>query len=211
MKMNIAGYILLLTLSSCLTIIHPLVTRDNIITDNRIDGTWVAGDSKIILIQKLMNSELKLTHEDMEHDKYTFEDSLFYTKHYAVTYQQKDLKYYWIAAIVKIKNQYYLNLEPVVCLNKKGNGEYDLGDATSSIAKLEWKGDKALSVHFLNGDRIREIIQSGKARIKHEHDPLFGTFVITASAKELEAFLEKYGDYESLFTEGETIDLIRKN
>jgi hypothetical protein len=97
-----------------------------------------------------------------------------------------------------------------VCLNKNGNGEYDLGDATSSIAKLEWKGDNTLSVLFLNGDRIREIILSGKARIKHEHEPLFGTFVITASSKELEAFLEKYGDYDNLFTGGETIDLVRK-
>jgi hypothetical protein len=211
MRIHLAGYILLASFSSCLTIIHPLITSDNIIIDSRIDGTWVSNDSKVILIQKIMNSELKLTAEDLQRKDYTFEDSLFYAKQYVISYQQKDLRYFWIAGLVKIKNQYYLNLTPVVCVNEKGNGEYDLGDATSSIAKLEWKGDNTLSVHFLNGDRIREIILSGKARIKHEHDPLFGTFVITASSKELEAFLEKYGDYDNLFTGGETIDLVRKN
>lgn len=211
MRINLVGYLLLASLSSCLTIIHPLVTSDNIIIDNRIDGTWVSNDSKVILIQKIMNSELKLTAEDLRRKDYTFKDSLFYAKHYAISYQQKDLRYFWLAGLVKIKSQYYLNLHPVVCVNKKGNNEYDLGDATSSIAKLEWKGDNTLSVHFLNGDRIREIILSGKARIKNEYEPLFGTFVITATAKELEAFLEKYGDYDNLFTGGETIDLVRKN
>lgn len=209
--MIFAGYILLLGFSSCLTIIHPLLTHDNIITDNRIKGTWITADSRIMRVQEVMNSEFRLTQEDLQKGKYTFEDSLFYAKHYFISYQQKELSYYWVAGLVKINGQYYLNLKPVVCLNKKGGGAYDLGDETSTIAKLEWKGANAVSIQFLNGDRIKEIILSGKARIKYEHDPLFETFVITASSKELETFLEKYGNYESLFTGGETIDLVRKN
>ena len=60
------------------------------------------------------------------------------------------------------------------------------------------------------GDYIKEIVQTGKARISHEYDPLFGTFVISASSQQLEQFLEKYGDDERLYSEENTITLFRK-
>ncbi len=210
MKVNLVGYILLLGFSSCLTIMHPLITPHNIVIDNRIVGTWSGSNSRIMLVQEIMNSKLKLTSEDLLRNDYTFEDSLFFTKQYAISYQEKDLSYLWIAGMVKIKDQYYLNLKPLVCLDKKGNGAYDLGDANSTIAKIEWKDIGTVSLHFLNGDYIKEIILSGKARIKHEYDPLFNTFVITASSGELEQFLTRYGNNQSLFKGGNTIILTRK-
>jgi hypothetical protein len=144
--------------------------------------------------------------------KYTPNDSVFYTKHYVISFREKNLNYTWVAGMVKINDQYYLNLEPEECLNNNGKEEYNLNGllSTVSIAKLEWKNNNSLVLYFLNGDYIKEIVLNGQARIKHEYDPLFGTFVITASSQELEQFLEKYGDNESLFKGGNTITLTRK-
>ena len=86
-----------------------------------------------------------------------------------------------------------------------------LGKETSTIAKLEWKNNNSLIIHFLDGDYIKQIVLNGNARIKHEYDPLFGTFAITASSDELEQFVEKYGNNENLFKGGNTIILTRKN
>lgn len=193
-----------------MTIIHPLVTHDNIINDDRVRGTWVGSDSRVMLVQEIMNSKLKPTLEELKLDDYTYEDSIFFVKHYIITYQEKDLSYLWAAGLIKIKDQYYINLEPVMCLDKKEKSAYDLGETTSTIAKLEWKDGNTISLHFVNGDRIKEIILSGKARIKHEYDPMFDTCVITASSSELEQFLERYGNSQSLFDGGNTIILTRK-
>ena len=205
---------ILLTLSSCLTILHPLVTADNIITDRRIEGTWTDSDSKSILVQRLMNSKMKdvFTNAKSEHWEYTKKDSAFYTKLYIITFREKDLDYTWIAGLVKIKDQFYLTLSPEECLSSNGKEAYDLKrtKTASSVAKLTWKNNNSLSLGFLNGDHLKQIILNGKAKIKHEYDPLFGTFVITASSAEISQFLEKYGTNETLFKGGNAFTLTRK-
>lgn len=201
-----------MTLSSCLTVLQSLITPDNIITDNRIEGLWKESDSKAILVQKFMNSKFKnvFTDPEMKEWKYTRDDSIYLTKLYVVTFQEENLDYTWLAGLVKIRDQYYLNLRPEECLDSKGEKAYDLGKETSSIAKLEWKNNNTLAICFLNGDNIKKIILDDRARIKHAYDPLFGTFVITASSRELEQFLEKYGNNESLYKGSDPIIIRRK-
>jgi hypothetical protein len=208
------GVSILLTLSSCLTILQELVTQENIITDSRIEGLWIDPDSKSILVQKMLNSKFKPKADELERHDYTYEDSLFFTKIYVISFREMNLDYTWFAGIVKIKDQYYLSLRPQDCLSSNGRETYRLRGndylTTGSIAKLEWKNNNSLLLHFFNGDHIKEIVLNGMARIRHEYDPLFDTFVITASSREIEQFLEKYGNNESLFRGGSTIILSRK-
>jgi len=190
---------------------QSLVTPDNIITDKRIEGLWGKSDSKSILVQRLMDSKFKKMFTELKNDwKYTARDSVFYTKLYVISFREENLDYTWLAGIVKIQGQYFLNLKPEDILNDKEKEVYVEGEATSSIAKIEWKNDNSLILHFLNGDYIKEIILSGKARIKHEYDPLFNTLVITASSGELEQFLTRYGNNQRLFDGGNTIIFTRK-
>jgi hypothetical protein len=211
----IAGVFLLLGLSSCLTILQSLNTPGNIVTDNRVEGVWVNLDWGNIVVQKLLNSKFKNIFSEMKRGDYTPTDSAFYTAHYVVVYREKGLDYTWSAGMVKINDQYYLNLQPEECLGNNGTEAYRLQGrdflTTSDIAKMEWKNNNSLVLHFINGDYIKEIVLNGKVRIRHEYDPLFDTFVITASPGELEQFLEKYGNNESLFKGGHTIILTRKN
>ena len=204
----LSGVLVLFSLSSCLTIVQSLVTPGNILTDDRIEGQWIDLDSKSILVQKFMKSKGKSLFTEMEH--YTAEDSVFYTKFYAISYREKGLDYLWFVGLVKVKDQLYLNLVPEECLDNNGKEAYKLGKETSTIAKLEWKNNNSVILHFLDGDYIKQIILNGNARIKYEYDPLFGTFVITASSDELEQFLVKYGNNESLFKGGNTVILTRK-
>jgi hypothetical protein len=208
-----ASVFLLLTLSSCVTILQSLLTQDNIITDDRVVGQWISNDSKNLLVQKIMDSKFKPTIQELDKHDYTKADSLFFSKLYVISFQENNLDYIWFCGLVRINDQYYINFEPQECLNDLKKESYTLDDQsffnTSSIAKLEWKGN-GLSLHFLNGDRVKKIILNGNARIDHEYDPLFDAFVVTASAKELEQFLEKYGNNESLYDGGRTLNLVRK-
>jgi len=214
---RITGTLILLSLSSCLTILQPLVTYDSITTDDRLDGSWIGENSQVILMQRFMNSKYGDLFKEKDF-KYTKEDSIFYTKFYVIHFSENNLDYTWIANLCKINGDYYANLLPDGCLNEKGKDAYKIEGtegveylATSSIAKLKWKDKNSLTLHFLNGDHIKEIILNDRARLRHEYDPLFDNFLITASSGELQEFLKKYGSSEKLFVGGRTIVLNRKN
>ena len=190
-----------------------MVTHDTIITDNRVTGKWLDSESNNILVQELMSSKFKEAFSEPQKSTYgdfTSKDSLFYTKLYVISYRENNLDYTWIGGLVTIKGQYYLNLKPEECLNGNGKEVYNLGETTSSIAKLTWKNESTLALNFINGKNIKEIILTDKVHIKYEYDSLFETFVITASSRELEQFLEKYGNNDNLFKGGNTIILTRK-
>jgi hypothetical protein len=201
-------------LSSCVTIIQSLVTQDNILTDDRIVGTWTGVDSKNIVVQKIMDSKRRPSAAELAKHDYTKADSLFFTKFYFVSFRENNLNYELLAGIVKINGEYYLNLNPLKCSDNNGKEVYELDGnkflQTSTPARLEWRTNNSLDINFFNGDYIKEIILNGNARIGYEYDSLFDTFVITASSKELEKFLEKYGNNESLIKKGTTINLVRK-
>ena len=131
----LSGVLILFSLSSCLTIIQSLVTPDNILTDEHLEGQWTDPDSRSILVQRFMKTKAKDLFAEMDH--YTTEDSVFYTKFYAISYREKNLDYLWFAGMVKIKDQFYINLVPHECLDNNGKETYNLGKGTSTIAKLE--------------------------------------------------------------------------
>ena len=207
------GLLLLLALASCVTIMQTLVNHENIVTDDRLRGQWVGSDLKTIGVKSLMDSKYK---DDLlnglKKQKISRADSLFFSKLYIISFHENNLEYSWIGGVAKINDQYYLNLSAEECLDDLNEDGYDLSGllGTSSIAKLQWNSNNSLSLNFLNGDRIREIILKGNARVSYEYDPLFGTFVITASSTELEDFLEKYGNNAELYKGGNIINLVRK-
>ena len=206
---NIFALVALFGLSSCLTIVNTLTTSDTIVNDSRVEGLWVDGERKQILVQKLMDSRFKNVFKELDPKDYTRQDSINYIKHYVITYRENALEYIWLAGLVEIHGSFYLNLQEEECLS---NGKESYGGlATSSIAKLSWESNNSLVIRFLNGDSIKEIILEGKARVRHMYDPLFGTFIITASSQELRQFLEKYGDDNRLFKGGNSIILNRKS
>jgi hypothetical protein len=207
-RVNIVVILVLFGLSSCLTIVNPIVTSNNIITDSRVEGVWIDAERKQILVQRLMNSKYKNVFSEVKPAEYTREDSISYIKHYVMTFRENNLDHTWLGGLVEINGCYYLNLTAEECLS---NGKEIYGGfATSSIAKLSWENNNSLVLRFLNGDSIKEIILKGKARIRHVYEPMFGTFIITASPEELQEFLKKYGNDDRLFKGGNTMLLTRK-
>ncbi len=203
------------TLSSCITSLQNLATYENIVTDNRITGVWT-GDEKQIRIQKLVDSKLNNIFKEARtsNNPISERDSIFYLQHYIITYGNESFNYIWSAAFVNVGGSKFINLSQEECNDKNDKKAYlDVENSLngSIIAKFEWKNQNTAQLQFLNGDYIKEIILAGKIRIKHEYDPLFGTFIITASSKELEQFLEKYGHDDRLYKGGSIITLERKN
>jgi len=202
---KLVALFLLVFLSSCVTILQPLATRETIITDDRVNGTWKNQTGISIVMQRFTAD---IFTDDKK--KLSREDSIFYSKFYLIRYTENNLNYTWFATLSRINSEYYLNLAPLNCVDKNEQDMYHIKDVeSSSIAKLEWKNQNSVVLHFLNGDRIKEIILEGKARLRHEYDSMFGNFMITASSNELQEFLTKYGKNQSLFDGDKTIILNR--
>ena len=111
-------------LSSCVAILQSLVTQDNIVTDDRIVGTWTGFDSKNIMVQKFMESKFRPSAAELDKHDYTKADSLFYTKSYIVSFSENNLNYKLIGGIAKINGEYYLNLKPIECLDNNDKEAY---------------------------------------------------------------------------------------
>ena len=202
-----------LTLSSCLISLQQLATYKTIITDDRLAGLWQES-GKSVQVEKFKDSRYKNIFAEARNSQTPFssDDSVFALKHYIITFREKEIDYTWVATLVSVGSHTFISL--VADESTYRNEDiYPTGGSNFkgiSFAKLEWLSDKSLQIRFIDGDYVKKMILSGKARVRHEYDPLFGTFIITASSEELRQFLEKYGDDERLFRGGNTINLMRK-
>jgi hypothetical protein len=214
----------LASLSSCITSLQPITTYDRAIKDNRLIGNWLHENEDFTIeyfTQSNLAKELgKLPPAKREQlpsltgDKTT--DSIFHSKMYVVSFKRNEASYYMAAAIMKIGDGLFMDLYPLLMQDKKVKEDlsnpYSLNydyQAGFTMAKVEI-GNQQLKLKFIDGSFVKTQILAGRMRLKHEKDPLFDTFMITASTADLRQFLEKYGDDERVFSKDATIALIRK-
>lgn len=140
-------------------------------------------------------------------------DSVVFSKRYSVIFKHNNYRHIMMGSLTRIGNNLFIELEPEAINDKMVDGtglEYGFDYAPSySIGKVKFDNNQ-LSIQFLNGDYIKELINTGRVRIKHEKDELFGSFLITASSDELKQFLEKYGDDDRLYSKNGSLTLTRK-
>src|ERR1700730_11720467 len=99
-KISIVLVLVLVILSSCLTSLQPLVTKDKIVTEERILGTWqYAGET--IKIEEALKSDLykeQRAAKEKEQNVLSPEDrkdSVYYVKAYLVTMQNNGIDHYF--------------------------------------------------------------------------------------------------------------------
>jgi hypothetical protein len=198
--------------TSCLTSLHKLTTPQNIVVDDRLKGVWLQ-QQKTVQIQKLSDTPYRDVFAEARETQKPISrtDSIFMLKHYIITTKENGFAYTWVASMTTIGNQIFVSLIADLCIaNGQIMTEGSREGNSFSFALMEWTGDNSFKLRFINGDFVRETILSGKAHLKHEYDPLFGTFVISASQHELELFLKKYGKDERLYNGGNVLLLTRK-
>jgi hypothetical protein len=198
--------------TSCLTSLHTLTTPHNVLVDDRLTGNWLH-QQQAVQIQKVQESRYNSLFAEARESQNPFseQDSLFIIKHYVITARQDGIEYIWIASLTRIRDQTFASLMPDACFVKGQDIAEEAGKGDSySFAEVRWTGANSVELHFINGDFVRKTILDGKAHIKYEYDPLFGTFVITSSQNQLELFLRKYGKDERLYKGGNLILLHRK-
>ena len=220
-----AIFLLWMLQSACVTSLNPLVTYDRAITDSRLTGIWEKRDGQQFSIEPILESEFfkqEQKRSRLFEDKKDIakieskEDSLLLSRSYLVQYKKGAGHYTLLVNFIRLNNQLFMNCMPITgtYTTHEGGGEYlDISGSMRSytFAKVEWQNANTIRLDFIDGDFLYEQIKAGRMKIKNETDELYDTFLITASTKELQQFLEKYGNDDRFYNKENSVTLIRKS
>ena len=219
----------LLPFTACVTSLQPLVTYDKIISDPRITGNWIGKnnqdlENKIFKVEPLLSSELfKNIKSSMFKGEGVFaftgdsrKDSVLVRNAYAISYEENGVTYTLIGAMMRSGKHTFMDLYPATMFDTKvPEGEaspYDFNNdylPGFTIAKVNFTSN-GLTLNFVDGELVERLTEDGKIKLKYESEPLFNSFMITASSRELQSFLEKYADDERIFSKENTVTFVRQ-
>ena len=220
----IMSVLILVTASSCVTSLQPLVTYNTAIADNRLEGAWEQ-DGQEYIVKKVFNSEIYAKHKEeleksreknngqlSEKDK---RDSVLYSKSYIIKYSKDDIQYMLLGSMIKLAGRLFMNFTPADITSTDtsvGEDEINLKDRlfTHTIARIQFTNNNVMKLDFIDGGYLYDQIKAGRMKIKNETDELYDSFLITASTTELRNFLEKYGNDSRFFNKENSVTLSRK-
>jgi len=178
---------LALMAGSCIPSLFPLYTEKDLVTDDRIVGTWGAGEMGTWVIEQF----------DYTPPSDIFSSDWSETKEnntYRLTVIETDggdtLETEFVLHMLVLGKQHYLNYYPA---------DYELDHDFLAWHMIEannfskvWITEDSISIGFFDPSYLEELIEKNRIKISHiRHD---NGILITARTKELQKFVIKYGD-----------------
>ncbi len=193
-------YLLAGILGGCIPVmsLHPLYTEENLVFEEKLLGTWVDDSNNIW--------EFKDANEQEKMCKLIFVDN-------------EDKKGSFVARLVKLENSLFLDVFPNQFPCKAEKQKHQLvEDKIMLTVKVspKWHYNTFFFVPFHSFIKINSIKPHLKMQLTDDegmgkllaedpnavkHEIVDGTLVLTASTKELQAFVLKYADDSRLFTD----------
>ncbi len=213
----IVAVLILVTISSCVTSLQPLVTYNTAIADNRLEGAWEQ-DGQEYIVQKFFNSNFyKKNKKDLAlNSEKNKRDSVLFSKSYIIKYSKDGVEYLLFSSMIKLNRRLFMNFTPVDIKSiDSANDASEINNKgqinSYSFARVEFSNTNTIKLDFIDGGYLYDQIKAGRMKIKNETDELYDTFLITASTSELQQFLEKYGNDSRFFNKENSVTLNRKN
>lgn len=126
--------------------------------------------------------------------------AVFEDKSYKLTVTEENgSEMAYTAHLVEIGGDLFMDLYPITNYSSK-----DFSDnyfPVHTFYKVEISEDKFTMIHF-DLDKLNDLFKSNLIRLRHEN--VDGTILITAQPKELQKFISKYAEDESVFDHSET-------
>ncbi|MGZ3845615.1 MAG: hypothetical protein ACXVBH_06140 [Flavisolibacter sp.] len=189
---------LLLFMPGCgLLTLHPIFTPGDLVVDNRLQGKWKAGDGYTEFAPAT-----KVAMEEIPEKLRPFANKFYLCTRRSDdgTTGSRDL-----AFLVKIGNNYFLDMYPLQTDDTKRIDEFFTSHELKmhTISKLEFTGRNIRLIGFKD-NYVEDLIKNREVRIRHSfvsspEESEEKKIVITASTKELQAFLLKYGDRKEAY------------
>ncbi|HEY0731106.1 MAG TPA: hypothetical protein VGD33_01710, partial [Chitinophagaceae bacterium] len=163
MKLSIILITITIGCFSCATTIHPIVTEENIIIDNRLYGSWKT-DTTTVIIENYLKSSLNESSFPGEKEKLlnpkTAEEkrlAAYASKLYTISYWNKGFNYVITGQLTRINGQLYMDLQAEdIKSGEDIQGSYNYKKA-HLIAKLDVVNN-SLKFQFMDGQKIKELV-----------------------------------------------------
>ena len=191
---------LLIFLSSCLNTLHPIFTEKDLAYDPKLIGTWNTekqGTKGRVVISNLATENSVELPGNI---------STIKQKGYFINWQDEngDTKQY-IAFLARIGKHLYFDYYPA---EKKEDRKLDEFFGIHFVRmhtsyRVEILKDGSFELSQLDGSYVKSLIDQKKIAISYETDAE-DDITITASTKELQQYLLKYGDESSAYESAKT-------
>ena len=194
--------ILLAALSnSCIPSLFPLYTEEDLVTDDRLVGTWDGGEHGIWTFERLdytPNSGFFSPDWSEPGDKKTY-------KLVVTEFDGGDtLDAEFVVHMLELNGHRYLNFSPVDVELHHDFLAWHMVEANNFSRVC--MGRDSLSLGFFNPDYLEELIDENKIKISHLR--LDNGILITARTPELQKFVIKYSDDEAAILEPDVFSRI---
>jgi hypothetical protein len=190
---NIILILCLILLTSCIVkSLHPFYTKETISFDQSFIGDWQdskKGNWKVISFKEEItknNPVEKMKKEDLKIYKE-------YKKSYYILREYEDKEVIFIATPFKINNQKFLDFFPLDHQDGVDNLLQSHSIYTHSLVKYDVQKNGKIEIRWLAEDKVQPLFKQKKIKIKHETIGILNeNYLLTASPKELQKFIEKY-------------------
>jgi hypothetical protein len=191
--MALTGLLMALA-NSCIPSLYPLYTTEDLVTDDRIVGTWDGGENGLWTFERLdytPSSSFLSADWSAPGDKKTY-------KLLVTEMDGKDtLEAAFVVHMLELDGQKYLNYHPVdVELHHDFLAWHMI---TANHFSRIWMAQDSVSIGFFDPAYLEELID--KNRIKISHIRYENGILITARTRELQKFVIKYGGEEEAILE----------
>ncbi len=175
-KYFILATLMIVLVIGCVPSIHPLYDEKTLYYTDALLGKWQGLDD--------------------DEQYWTFEK--YGEKSYKLMMEQEGEITYLEAHLVKLEDEFYIDLQPIEDLPYK-NDFYNMHFLpVHTFARFKLDPTGSFTLEFINYNRLQDLLEKGKIRVKHEKvDDDY--YVLTASTKELQAFIIKYSSDAKAF------------
>ena len=183
-------------LNSCVYSLFPIYTDDTLVYFPELLGRWeLEGDEDYI---KFSAKSIPYDWFSDENSKEVREDSDI-DKEYLVEIMEGGDLIKFKGHIAEIGDDLFLDLYPDHPYSAEGIGSNMI--PVHTFAKIKFSG-KQLDLTSFDLEKLNKLFESNLIRLRHEN--VDGTILITAQPKEIQKFIDKYSDDESVFEDTET-------
>jgi len=196
----------LLLFNSCIVkSLFPFYTQDTIYFEKKFIGNWeeiekgqfgdaAIGKWRVITVLEAFLKENKKSKPSELSDS-EFKSYNKYKNGYVVYFEKDSTESSFLAMPFKINNQLFLDFTPIE------DSESDLlkNDLfkrhfieTHTLAKFDITSDDEINIKWFSSDKLEELLDENRIKIKHEKVGFWETTLLTASSEELQKFIKKY-------------------
>ena len=207
MKRIILSAFILYTFTGCfLKSVHPLVTSENSVIIDEVEGIWETEDQRWTFIRDPrktpvlnVNGENFIGTIQLESDSSTtvFEDKNLYLIIFENIQDLKEDTTFFIGYFGEFEGHRFLDLSLLEVSLETTSFKNAHLQGVHTFSRIE-VNDNVLELSFFKEEYVRKLIMENRIRIKHERisnavDDTNNNILITASTKELQEFIKKYG------------------